>query len=82
MSRKGSQINESNTELLTPLHVAADYGHFDVMETFIRIGARVNAVDALGQTGKILITYLHVYIKKKFCPLKMKFYSFTSMCKK
>lgn len=52
MSRKGAQINEINKEILTPLHVAADYGHFDVMETFIRIGARVNATDGLGQTGK------------------------------
>lgn len=51
MSRKGAQLNESNKELLTPLHIAADYGHFDVMETFIRLGARVNATDGLGQTG-------------------------------
>lgn len=52
LSRKGAQINEANKELLTPLHIAADYGHFDIMETFIRLGARVNSVDALGQTGK------------------------------
>lgn len=52
LSRKGAQINESNNELLTPLHIAADCGHYDVMETFIRLGARVNATDGLGQTGK------------------------------
>lgn len=51
LSRKGAQINEPNKELLTPLHIAADYGHFDVMEAFIRVGARVNATDGLGQTG-------------------------------
>jgi len=52
LSRKGAQINEPNKDLLTPLHIAADYGHFDVMETFIKLGARVNATDGLGQTGK------------------------------
>lgn len=58
LSRKGAQINEPNKELLTPLHISADYNHFDVMETFIRLGARVNATDGLGQTGNYkLISY-------------------------
>lgn len=52
LSRKGAHINEPNKDLLTPLHIAADYGHSDVMETLIRLSARVNATDGLGQTGK------------------------------
>lgn len=52
LSRKGAQINELNKELLAPLHIAADFGHFDVMETFIRLGARVNVLDGLGQTSE------------------------------
>lgn len=52
LSRKGAQINEPNKDLLSPLHIAADYGHLDVMETFIRLGARVNATDGHGQTCK------------------------------
>lgn len=55
LSRKGAQINELNKELLAPLHIAADYGHFDVMETFIRLGARVNILDGLGQTSEYLL---------------------------
>ncbi|KAL5234784.1 hypothetical protein ACI65C_002194 [Semiaphis heraclei] len=51
LSRKGAQINEPNKDLLSPLHIAADYGHLDVMETFIRLGARVNATDGHGQTS-------------------------------
>lgn len=50
--RKGAQINEVNNEQLTPLHVAAEYGNFDIMELFIKLGARINAIDALGQTGE------------------------------
>lgn len=52
LSRKGAQINEPNNELLVPLHIAADYGHFDVMDAFLRLGARVNVTDGLGQTGE------------------------------
>jgi len=64
LSRKGAQINEVNKELLAPLHIAADYCHFDVMETFIRLGARVNITDGLGQTGEYnnIIIFLKFYI--------------------
>lgn len=53
LCRKGAQINEPNKEQLTPLHIAAEYGHFDIMELFIRLGARINAIDGLGQTGEL-----------------------------
>lgn len=50
--RKGAQLNEKNKDFLTPLHVAADMSHFDIMEALLRLGAKVNALDALGQTGE------------------------------
>lgn len=64
LSRKGAQtqINEPNKDLLTPLHIAADYGHFDVLETFIRLGARVNTTDGLGQTGAYIYILFHFHI--------------------
>lgn len=37
--------------MLTPLHVATDLSHHDVMDTLLRLGAKVNSLDALGQTG-------------------------------
>ena len=37
--------------MLTALHVATDINHQDVMDTLLRLGAKVNALDALGQTG-------------------------------
>lgn len=53
--RKGAHLNEKNKNFLTPLHIAADNSHFDVMDALLRHGAKVNSLDALGQTGKILI---------------------------
>lgn len=50
--RKGAHLNEKNKEFLTPLHVAADNSHYDVMDALLRHGAKVNALDGLGQTGK------------------------------
>lgn len=44
-------MNEKNKDMLTPLHLATDMGHHDVMDTLLRLGAKVNALDALGQTG-------------------------------
>ncbi|KAJ8897972.1 hypothetical protein PR048_003332, partial [Dryococelus australis] len=49
--RKGAHLNEKNKEFLTPLHVAASNSHFDVMDALLRHGAKVNALDGLGQTG-------------------------------
>jgi tankyrase len=50
--RKGAHLNEKNKEFLTPLHIAADNSHYDVMDALLRHGAKVNALDGLGQTGK------------------------------
>lgn len=55
MIRKGAHLNEKNKEFLTPLHVATDLGHDDVMDALLRAGANVNALDHLGQTGNSLI---------------------------
>ncbi|XP_014284779.1 poly [ADP-ribose] polymerase tankyrase isoform X1 [Halyomorpha halys] len=49
--RKGAHLNEKNKDMLTPLHIATDMGHHDVMDTLLRLGAKVNALDALGQTA-------------------------------
>lgn len=32
--------------------MAADKSHFDVMDVLLRHGAKVNALDDIGQTGK------------------------------
>jgi tankyrase len=50
--RKGAHLNEKNKEFLTPLHVAADNSHYDVMDALLRHGAKINSLDGLGQTGK------------------------------
>ncbi|GIY15533.1 poly polymerase tankyrase-2 [Caerostris extrusa] len=45
--RKGASLNEKNKEFLTPLHVAADKSHFDVLDVLLKHGAKVNTLDAL-----------------------------------
>lgn len=50
--RKGAHLNEKNKELLTPLHIATDLSHYDLMDTLLRLGAKVNTLDALGHTGE------------------------------
>lgn len=37
--------------LLTPLHLAADKSHYDIMDVLLKHGAKVNALDGLGQTA-------------------------------
>ncbi|XP_055716585.1 poly [ADP-ribose] polymerase tankyrase [Phlebotomus papatasi] len=49
--KKGALLNERNTEYLTPLHVATELSHFDVMDCLLKHGAKVNALDGLGQTA-------------------------------
>lgn len=51
--RKGANLNDKNKSLLTPLHIAADKSHYDVMDALLRHGAKVNALDELGQTGML-----------------------------
>lgn len=48
--RKGANLSEKNKDLLTPLHLAADKSHFDVMELLLKNGAKINSLDDLGQT--------------------------------
>jgi tankyrase len=50
LCRKGCNLNEKNRDFLTPLHVATDKSHYDVMELLLKHGAKVNALDSLGQT--------------------------------
>lgn len=49
--RKGALLNEKNKDFLTPLHIASDLSHFDSMDLLLKSGAKVNALDGLGQTA-------------------------------
>uniref|UniRef100_A0A1B0G6T3 Poly [ADP-ribose] polymerase n=1 Tax=Glossina morsitans morsitans TaxID=37546 RepID=A0A1B0G6T3_GLOMM len=49
--RKGALLNEKNKAFLTPLHLAAEHLHYDIMDTLLKNGAKVNALDGLGQTA-------------------------------
>ncbi|XP_056222755.1 poly [ADP-ribose] polymerase tankyrase-2-like isoform X2 [Seriola aureovittata] len=49
--RKGANVNEKTKDLLTPLHLASEKGHNDVIEVLVKHEAKVNAVDHLGQTA-------------------------------
>lgn len=39
--RKGAPLNEKNKDFLTPLHIAADNSHYDLMDVLLRNGAKV-----------------------------------------
>ena len=41
LSRKGCNLNDKNKEFLTPLHIATDKSHYDVMELLLKHGAKV-----------------------------------------
>ncbi|XP_062988968.1 poly [ADP-ribose] polymerase tankyrase-2 [Elgaria multicarinata webbii] len=49
--RKGANINEKTKDFLTPLHVASEKAHNDVVEVVMKHEAKVNALDNLGQTS-------------------------------
>uniref|UniRef100_A0A3P9DUZ6 Poly [ADP-ribose] polymerase n=1 Tax=Maylandia zebra TaxID=106582 RepID=A0A3P9DUZ6_9CICH len=49
--RKGANVNEKTKDLQTPLHVASEKAHNDVIEVLVKHEAKVNAVDHLGQTA-------------------------------
>ncbi|XDV45025.1 hypothetical protein PO909_013203 [Leuciscus waleckii] len=49
--RKGANVNEKNKDFLTPLHLAAEKSHNDIIEVLVKHQAKVNAVDNLGQTA-------------------------------
>lgn len=41
LCRRGAGLNDKNKEMLTPLHVAADKSHYDVMDVLLNHGAKV-----------------------------------------
>lgn len=47
---QGMPVNDRGTLGLTPLHLAAWYGHTDVVELLLRNGAQVDAKDKRGMT--------------------------------
>ncbi|XP_026133026.1 tankyrase-2 isoform X2 [Carassius auratus] len=49
--RKGANVNEKNKDFLTPLHLAAEKSHNDIIEVLVKHEAKVDAVDHLGQTA-------------------------------
>lgn len=49
--RKNFPLNEKNKDFLTPLHLATDHSHYDVMDLLLAHNAKVNALDGLGQTA-------------------------------
>ncbi|XP_077206427.1 poly [ADP-ribose] polymerase tankyrase-2 isoform X2 [Paroedura picta] len=49
--RKGANICEKTKDFLTPLHVASEKAHNDVVEILVKHEAKVNALDNLGQTS-------------------------------
>uniref|UniRef100_W5MFT8 Poly [ADP-ribose] polymerase n=1 Tax=Lepisosteus oculatus TaxID=7918 RepID=W5MFT8_LEPOC len=48
--RKGANVNEKTKDFLTPLHLASEKSHNDVIEVLVKHEAKVNALDNLGQT--------------------------------
>ncbi|XP_067858576.1 poly [ADP-ribose] polymerase tankyrase-2 isoform X4 [Heptranchias perlo] len=48
--RKGANVDEKTKDLLTPLHVASEKAHNDIIEVLIKNETKVNALDSLGQT--------------------------------
>ena len=51
LHRKGANLNDKNKELLTPLHLACDKSHYDIMDILLKHGAKVNALDSHGQAA-------------------------------
>ncbi|XP_041117079.1 poly [ADP-ribose] polymerase tankyrase-2-like isoform X4 [Polyodon spathula] len=49
--RKGANVNEKTKDFLTPLHMASEKSHNDVVEVLVKHEAKVNALDHLGQTA-------------------------------
>ncbi|XP_061086281.1 poly [ADP-ribose] polymerase tankyrase-2 isoform X2 [Conger conger] len=49
--RKGANVNEKSKDFLTPLHLASEKSHNDIVEVLVKHEAKVNALDHLGQTA-------------------------------
>uniref|UniRef100_UPI004072FD1C Kinesin-like protein KIF18A, DARPin fusion protein n=1 Tax=synthetic construct TaxID=32630 RepID=UPI004072FD1C len=46
----GADVNATDASGLTPLHLAATYGHLEIVEVLLKHGADVNAIDIMGST--------------------------------
>uniref|UniRef100_A0A7N8YN72 Poly [ADP-ribose] polymerase n=1 Tax=Mastacembelus armatus TaxID=205130 RepID=A0A7N8YN72_9TELE len=73
--RKGANVNAKTKDLLTPLHLASEKGHNDVIKVLVKHEAKVNAMDHLGQTPlhraahsgrlqtcRLLLTTVHIRV--------------------
>ena len=49
LHRKGANLNDKNKEFLTPLHLAVDKSHYDVIDVLLKCRAKVNALDSAGK---------------------------------
>ncbi|KAJ8264368.1 hypothetical protein GJAV_G00148350 [Gymnothorax javanicus] len=49
--RKGANVNDKTKDFLTPLHLASEKSHNDIIEVLVKHEAKVNALDNLGQTA-------------------------------
>uniref|UniRef100_A0A4W5QW19 Poly [ADP-ribose] polymerase n=1 Tax=Hucho hucho TaxID=62062 RepID=A0A4W5QW19_9TELE len=49
--RKGANVNEKTKDFLTPLHLASEKSHNDIIEVLVKHEAKVNALDNLGRTA-------------------------------
>ena len=45
---------------MTPLHIATEYGHNSIVESLIKCGANINAVDVVSNNVDRLITLHHI----------------------
>lgn len=45
--RKSANLNDKNKDYVTPLHIAADKAHYDVMDVLLKHGAKVCAIHML-----------------------------------
>lgn len=55
--RKGTMLNEKNKNLLTPLHIAADHSLYEIIDTLLKNGAKVNALGKLHR-----LSTFHVFL--------------------
>lgn len=46
----GTSASTADRQNLSALHVACDYGHFDVVKILVEAGANINAIDNFGRT--------------------------------
>ena len=83
--RKGATLNDKNKEFVTPLHIAADKAHYDVMDVLLKHGAKVmvvndqwillNLVDyEIQMVGVYLCVYFVIYMYVVYLHTTKSFY--------